>query len=530
MNGSLRVLLAILVAASLGACSSAGGVAPFASGAQDAGTNRTVKSELVLRVRVPHRKKTQRGARYISAGTKALTMSFTGPQTLTQVVNLTPADPRCSGSPLICTITIHLIPGSYTAAIKTYDEAPVNGEIPAGAKLLSTAAGIRVVKTGTVNRLALTLDGVPGSIVVASFAPADAGSGFLNKSFSVTVLDADGYMIVGTYSTPVVLSNSDTTGATAVTTTGSDNPPAHTLLSTGDTALLSYSGQSIIPARITATSGSASGFSVFEVFLPTYVADNANNAVKEIPIGCGDPSCIITIGGGFVAPHDVALDASGNVYVSDFGNNKVKEIPPGCYSSSCVATIGGGFDQPWGIGVDHAGNVFVTDFGSGAVKKIPPGCTSGACVVIAGGGFDDPAGVTVDQSGTVFVADTFNNEIKSMAASCGSASCVTTRNTGAALATPVSIALDGAGNAYVAEPLSNKVLEVPAACNAASCVVTIGGGFSLPYGVTADWQSDVFVADSGNNAAKLVPPGCTASVCVTTYGTGFSSPLGIGIF
>ena len=223
MNGSIRVLLAILVAASLGACSSTGGVAPFASGAQDAATNRTAKSELVLRVRVPRRKKTHRGAHYISAGTKALTMSFTGPQTLTQVVNLTPADPRCSGSPLICTVTIHLIPGSYTAAVRTYDQAPVNGAIPLGAKLLSTAAGIRVVKTGTVNRLALTLDGVPGSIVVESFAPADAGSGFLNKSFGVTVLDADGYMIVGTYSTPVVLSNSDTTGATAVTTTGSEH-------------------------------------------------------------------------------------------------------------------------------------------------------------------------------------------------------------------------------------------------------------------------------------------------------------------
>ena len=110
MNGSIRVLLAILVAASLGACSDAGGVAPFASGAQDAATNRTGKSELVLRVRVPHRKKTQRGARYISPATKALKMSFAGPQTLTQVVNLTPADPRCSGSPLVCTIRSILPP------------------------------------------------------------------------------------------------------------------------------------------------------------------------------------------------------------------------------------------------------------------------------------------------------------------------------------------------------------------------------------------------------------------------------------
>ena len=188
----------------------------------------------------------------------------------------------------------------------------MDGAIPSGAAVLSTAAGIHVVVKRGVNnnRLGLTLDGVPGSISIASFAPADAGSGFLNRTFSVTVKDAGGYTIVGTYSTAVVLSDSDLTGATEVTTSGSDHPPAHTLLSSGDTAALSYSGQPIIPARITATAGGVSTSSVLEVFLPIYVADTGNSAVKEIPIGCGDPSCVITLGGGFDVPRGVVPMAS----------------------------------------------------------------------------------------------------------------------------------------------------------------------------------------------------------------------------
>lgn len=526
----MRVLLAILLSAALGACSNAGSVATFPSAAHDAAGNRIGKSKLVLRVRVPKRKKTRRGEHYISVATQGLTLSFIGPQTFAQAINLTPADPRCIGSPLVCTIQIDIFAGSYTAAAATYDEPPVDGAIPPGAKLLSSAAGINVtVKPGSSNQLAFTLDGVPAIIAVGTLAPAYAGIGFLSKSFPVTVSDAYGFTIVGTYSTPVVLTNSDTTGATMVTTSGSDNPPAHTLLSSGDTAALSYSGQAIVPARITAAAGSVFAASVFEVFLPTYVADYTNNAVKENPIGCGTPSCVITIGGGFSQPRAVAVDSFGDVYVSDTGHDAVKFIPVGCYAANCVETIGGGVNEPWGIAVDRSGNVFVADYPAGGIKKIPPGCTSVTCVVVLGGGFNAPAGVALDQSGLVYVADTFNYAIKTMAASCVSASCVTTRVTGLA-GVVSSIALDGANNVYIAEPEINIVQELPAGCNASTCVTTIGGGFNMPWGLDVDWQSDVFVADSGNNVTKLIPPGCTASGCVTTYNTGYNNPYDIGIF
>jgi streptogramin lyase len=526
----MRVFLAIFAVVALAACSGAGGFAPFGSDANDAAAHRAVKSKLVLHVRVPKPARAHRRAHYISPGTKAMTLAFTGPSNFSEVVNLTPADQRCSGAPLMCTIAIDLVAGSYTVAANMYDQAPVNGSIPAGAKVLSSASGVSVVvKTGVANHLALTLGGVPASIVVESIAPVDVGNGFFNKPFTVSGVDADGYMIVGTYSTPIVLTNSDGTGATQIATSGSDNPPAHTLLSSSDTATLSYNGQTIRPAQITARAGSVSGSSLFEVYLPIYVADTQNNAVKEIPVGCGVPSCTITIGGGFSTPRGVAVDSTGNVYVADLGNDAVKMIPPGCYSSSCVETIGGGFNGPWGIAVDALGNVFVADYSDSTVDKIPPGCTSVTCVVSLGGGFDSPTGIALDQSGTLYVADAFHYAIKTMTATCVSPSCVTTRISGFS-ALISSITFDGAGNAYIAEPIAQVVAEIPAGCNAVTCVTAIGGGFSQPYGVAADWQSDVFVIDEGANTTILVPPGCTAAGCTTPTNSGFNAPLGIALY
>ena len=83
-------------------------------------------------------------------------------------------------------------------SVNAYDEAPVDGAIPAGAKVLSTAAGIHfAVKRGVTNMLGLTLDGVPARILSRALRQSTRKWGF-EKSFSITVLDANGYTIVGT--------------------------------------------------------------------------------------------------------------------------------------------------------------------------------------------------------------------------------------------------------------------------------------------------------------------------------------------
>jgi hypothetical protein len=105
----------------------------------------------------------------------------------------------------------------------------------------------------------LILSGAPASFVISGIPSATVGAAFSSpQSFIVNAKDADGNTIVGTYLRPVTLADSDTSGATALATSGSDNPPSRTLLSSSDSATLAYSGLGIVSATITASATGAS--------------------------------------------------------------------------------------------------------------------------------------------------------------------------------------------------------------------------------------------------------------------------------
>jgi hypothetical protein len=524
-----RLVIVATAGTLLAACASegTGSLPSMQSAANSISPASKHTSTLTIRIRIPKARHHHGRARYISAATQGMTMAFTGPSTFTQVINLTPSDPRCSGSPLECTIEVSLKPGKYTATIDTYDQAPVDGAIPVGANLLSTAHDVAfTIAAGITNQIGLTLDGVPASITVGGFPSASAGTAFLNKDFSVTVMDADSYIIVGTYSTPITLSDSDTSGATTIATAGSDDPPADELLSSGDTSTISYTGAAINPVTIGASAGAVRGSGLFVVKLPVFVADPNNNAVYEIPPGCVSTGCVFTLGGGFSHPTGVAVDGSGNVFVGDTGNSAVKEIPPGCYSASCVSLLGGGFDVPREVAVDGSGNIFVADTFNSAVKEMPPGCASAACVSSLGGGFFNPDGVAVDGSGNVFVADTGNSVVKEIPPGCYSASCVSTLSTGFIGAS--SVAVDGSDDVFVADSSNNTVKEILHTCTR-FCIIALDGDFDEPNGVAVDAAGDVFVGDSGNSVVKEFPAGCGAISCATTLGGGFSFPAGVAV-
>jgi len=232
-----------------------------------------------------------------------------------------------------------------------------------------------------------------------------------------------------------------------------------------------------------------------------FVADALNNAVKKIPVGCTDPSCVIALGGGFSYPEGVAVDGYGNVFVGDSGHMEVKKIPVGCTDPSCVIALGGGFVAPTGVAVDGDGNVFVADALSATVGEIPSTCWY--CVYPLGGDFNQPHGVAVDGNGNVYVADTQNNVLKKMPASCQSPTCVTTLSD-ILLNKPFAVAMGARGNVLVADTVANAVKEIPVGCTSDICVTTLGGGFNYPSGVAVDGIGNVFVGDSGNKAVKEI--------------------------
>ena len=130
---------------------------------------------------------TGRGPAYVSPATQSMTIAVLQGATnvLSQTVGLTPSSPGCTNSlaSTLCTISLSLAAGSYTASITTYDGPNGTGNA------LSTAQSVAFTVTANQSNLVpLTLSGIPTALKVLS-----AGT----NAVDVLAQDADGNYIVG---------------------------------------------------------------------------------------------------------------------------------------------------------------------------------------------------------------------------------------------------------------------------------------------------------------------------------------------
>jgi len=318
-----------------------------------------------------------------------------------------------------------------------------------------------------------------------------------------------------------------------------------------------------------------------------------------IPAGSNTP---VVIGSGFSGPDEVAVDGAGNVYVADNGNNAVKQIKPVggfyigpflpagltfnsttgvisgtpaaaspatnytvsvyniagsaaatlsitvinsipavsyagpqnytlntaitplaptssgiaavAYNSTTVA-LGSGFSGPTGVTLDAAGDVYIADRGNKVVKKIPAGSSTPQTISAT---FSSPYGVAVDAAGDIYVTDYSANALYKVPGGNGTRVTV-----GSGFKNPTGVAVDAAGDVYVADYGNNAIKEIPAGSNTP---VAIGSGFNEPAGVAVDAQGNVYVGDRGNNAVKEIPAGSNTPVVI---GSGFNNPFGVAV-
>ena len=137
-----------------------------------------------------------------------------------------------------------------------------------------------------------------------------------------------------------------------------------------------------------------------------YIASQSSTSVVEYLAASGYTNTR-SLGSGFTALENVAVDASGDIFVSD-GAQVFEIVAAGGYST--IKTIGSGFTQPWSVAVDPAGNVYVADTIVGETKEIfAAGGYSTVKVLDSGIGYYN--NVAVDSRGNVYIISLGNGAV-----------------------------------------------------------------------------------------------------------------------
>lgn len=288
-----------------------------------------------------------------------------------------------------------------------------------------------------------------------------------------------------------------------------------------------------------------------------YVTNFRTNVQAQSTIGS------VGVGDGqFTSPHNVAVDAEGDLYVADSNNHRIQKFDPnGNFVTQWggQGTAEGQFNEPWGIAVDKQGNVYVADtwnhriekfgsngnfllqwgtFGDGVKEPLTPtqfygpraiavdpdgnlwvtdtgnkrvlkfdsnGQSLGAFGAAGAdvGQFLEPVGVATDKQGNVFVADTWNQRIQKFDKDFNALQQWTVEAwDGQSVVNKPYLATDSSGNVYASDPEGYRIIKFSNEGKVLSVWGTRGnnlGTFELPTGLAVGPDGKIFVADAGNN-------------------------------
>jgi hypothetical protein len=472
----------------------------------------------------------RRSPRYVSPATQSLTVSIVtdpgGASVVNQTVGLTPTSNGCSSTlaSTLCTLTIALPPGSYDAALSTYDGANATGNELSQGQLVDFT-----IAEGQTNAISLTLSGIPASLEVVGAAFPVHGSqstgftlyGAAAQKLVVEALDVDGNVIVGPGSPTYTLAQSGGSGFT-ITNPTATTPNTVTLTPPGTngtsetfslTAAYGDDTCSLAGAVCTAT------FSVKNDVQSVFVVNVTGGDVTEYaPPYTGSPSATIT--SSLSEPWALAMDSSQNLFVADESNNTVTEYAPP-YSGSPSATISSGIDAPERIALDASGDLFVASYFSSAVTEYAPPYT-GAPTSITNT-VTHPGSLALSTSGELFVGNLTTNTVTAYNAPYTGAPAVSITS---GVSYPNTLVFDGAGDLFVADQVSSAVTEY-ASPYTGSPKATITTGILGPLALALDPLGHLFVANHNNTVTEYASP-YTGSP-IATISTDLDQPAALAL-
>jgi streptogramin lyase len=495
-----RVIAVVALAAVLSGCGGGGAsVAPAAPAGFGGGAPATIS----FVIRVPSgttASASRRRPAYVSPSTESLTISNAG--TVIVTANLTPQSPGCTAptatTPLTCTVSATVPPGTNTLTIATYDRPGATGTKVAVAALQVTAAAsgpttINLTLSGIVASLALALD--PATLPAGSAA---------NTALILNALDPDGNIIVGPQpfadasgnALTVTLSDSDASGATSL-------PATHTFTAPTGDVTLHYTGAALASATITA---SAPG-----VTSKTATLTIGTNAafINEFRTG-------IAVGSG---PAGIALGPDGNLWFTEVFGDRIGRITP----HGVVREFSGGitpFSRASAITAGPDGNMWFTE-NAGRIGRITP---AGAITEFSAGipAGAKPAGIAAGSDGNVW----FTDESAARVGRITPAGVVTMFTAGitvkavSAFLAPCSAAKGPNGNVWwLEQDLSTPGFPQIAQITPAGAVTEYSlGAFAIVAGVAPGPDGNVWFTE-GTNVDRITPTG-TITHFTGTNGTG----------
>jgi streptogramin lyase len=370
-RGSARAIgraVAVLTIASLAACGIPDRQAlPSIVGASDASphANASKKATVSLRIVIPRRRR-RPGAHFISPATRSLAITTVSSKgvTTSHNVDLTPAtNPGCT--PTGCSISFSSPTGSYTYALAAYDGLLGANGNPTGNRLSADLSIPVSIRTGRLNTIGVTLDGIPASVALvpspSSELTGSALSYQLSKCYSHTAkqqaqsvtifgIDADHNYILGA-GAPASTLVSDDSVHLAVSSASPTSPTTY-LLSDPTGVLPSARSAVHLSAKLTpaAVSGGTSVSAVFTVAFdasicgvftefPVPADGSAPIAITDGPDGAlwfteGDANKIgrITTSGAITefstsgTPYAIAAGPDSTIWFTQCGSNQVGQI------------------------------------------------------------------------------------------------------------------------------------------------------------------------------------------------------------
>ncbi|GAC1304709.1 MAG: hypothetical protein NVSMB19_15720 [Vulcanimicrobiaceae bacterium] len=457
---------------------------------------------------------------YVSVSTQSIAIAVNGGAPT--FANLTPTSANCqvvSGT-LTCTVNVPAPTGTDTFAVTTYDQQlNGSGAVPAAAQALSTATMSATIAPNIANTVPITLDGIVAKVVLTLNPTSTIARTAANIPLTVNAQDADGNTIVGpgNFSAPITITDSDTSGATTLSSSTIAGPAGTALTVAFNGAALASatfsataSGvppQNVTPATLKITAGVAATFSkgvsgdtlgriakgsdgnfwfVDKTTNAIDVIDPTGNLIHAYPTGAPGP------------PEDITAGPAGDAHLyfltqGNIGSIRVSDGAIALYPlSSRVSPSSGRIT----VGPDNA-LWFTEGFGADVVGRLDPtkpaSTTNPQEFKQIFSALAKPQGIVAGPDGNLWICEYGNNSI---------------------------------GRYNVSGPLVGTVTEFPIPTPA-----------SLPAGIARGADNNLWFNESDqriNRVAKITPSGTVTEYVVTgarANGTGvLATPDGFIFF